>query len=726
MRKLLCLAVLVLFASVAAAGEQVLFDFGKDFDVASVPATNAKVALVPAGTEAGTTPAGAEGGATTAGRDARPTALRIETGHAKDWPGITLRAPGGKWDLFKFEAVSFEIKNTGSNEVTVSCRVDNPGADGVKNCITRTTTLKAGGRETLTVPIAHKTAGGDAGGTGKGGGKMGGKLFGMRGYPLGGGEEGAIDAANITQIIIFTPKPTADHVFEISKVRAEGTYVPPAGPAEGKPFFPFIDTFGQYIHKEWPGKVHSVEEMKQRLADEQKELEAKAGPEDWDQYGGWKSGPTLQATGFFRAEKYKGKWWLVDPEGKLFFSHGVDCVRSMTATPIDERETWFQDFPGAQPEFKEFASKQFALHGYYKGKTPQCFTFAGSNLKRKYGPEWAKIASEMAHKRLRSWGMNTVANWSERGVKMMRTTPYTATVGFQSKLLEGSEGYWGKFRDVFDPEFKAAITKSMQNEKGKTAGDPWCLGFFVDNEIAWGDELSLAIASLRSPPEQAAKKAFIEDLKAKYATIEKLNAAWETKHESWDALLQNRTAPDKKKAGEDLAGFYTKFAEEYFRIIKAAVKEAAPQQLYLGCRFAWVNPRAATAAGKFCDVVSYNIYKKSVAGFQFNGNADVPLMIGEFHFGALDRGVFHTGLVALKNQEERAKTYKDYVQGALRHPNFVGTHWFQYQDEPTTGRSYDEENYQIGLIDEADTPYPETINAVREVGYGMYKYRLEN
>jgi hypothetical protein len=244
--------------------------------------------------------------------------------------------------------------------------------------------------------------------------------------------------------------------------------------------------------------------------------------------------------------------------------------------------------------------------------------------------------------------------------------------------------------------------------------------------MSWGDDTSLAIAALRSPPEQAAKKAFVEELKAAFGEIQKLNQVWGANYESWQALLDSRTAPDKKKAAKELGQFYTKSAEQYFRTVREAIQEVAPNQLYLGCRFAWVNSRAAAAAAKYCDVVSYNLYRKSVADFQFNGGADVPLIIGEFHFGALDRGMFHTGLVSLKDQAERGRTYIDYVQGALRHPAFVGCHWFQYQDEPVTGRVYDEENYQIGFVDVADTPYQETISASREVGYNLYQYRLKN
>ena len=67
---------------------------------------------------------------------------------------------------------------------------------------------------------------------------------------------------------------------------------------------------------------------------------------------------------------------------------------------------------------------------------------------------------------------------------------------------------------------------------------------------------------------------------------------------------------------------------------------------------------------------------------------------------------------------------EDYVTGAVRNPCLVGTHWFQYSDQATTGRG-DGENYQIGLVDICDNPYPETIQAVREVGQQMYKTRLE-
>jgi hypothetical protein len=290
-------------------------------------------------------------------------------------------------------------------------------------------------------------------------------------------------------------------------------------------------------------------------------------------------------------------------------------------------------------------------------------------------------------------------------------------------MIEGSEGYWGKFPDVFDPSFRESMRRSIASRRDKSAGDPWCIGYFSDNEMSWGDETSLALAALKSQPDQPAKRAFLADLREHHGgDIGKLNAAWGTTHESWEALLASRTTPDKAKARADLEAFYSRVADAYFQTVRDAIREVAPGQLYLGCRFAWANARATASAAKFCDVVSFNRYERSVAALRIE-SADVPLIIGEFHFGALDRGMFHTGLVAVGSQDERAAAYRDYVRSALANPAVVGCHWFQYQDQPTTGRVYDEENYQIGFVDIADTPYPEMIAASRALAVEMYRKR---
>lgn len=685
---------LTLVGVAAVHADQRLIDFTPTFNLEQVGRSDAEVRLIPVGAGYG---------------------LRIDTGTARPWPGITLPAPGGRWDFSAWGQVELSVRNAGTNRITVNCRVDNPGADGTRRCVTGHVDLEPGARRTLRVPL--KRADGDT---------LGGKLFGLRGYPVAAGGDRTVDPANVTQLLVFLNQPTLPHAVEVSDIRATGSWTPPtAWTSDAAPYFPLIDTFGQYRHKDWPGKVHSLEELRARKEAEGKRLAGEAGPEGWNQYGGWAAGPQLTASGFFRVEKHEGKWWLVDPAGRLFWSHGIDCVRMLDSTFVEEREDWFEDFPGQQPGFAEFmSSRARALKGHYAGRTARGFSFAGANLKRKYGDDWKQTVPVLIHQRLRHWGLNTIANWSDEGVRLLRHTPYTDTVSSRGAPdIAGSEGYWGKFPDVFDPAFERGLRASMAGRVDRSANDPWCIGYFSDNEMSWGDDASLALAALRSPESQAAKQAFVSDLREKYDDVSELNTAWGTRHASWDALLASREAPDAAKARADLTAFYDRTAGQYFRAVRDAIKAVAPNQLYLGCRFAWVNDRAAIAAGKYCDVVSYNRYERSVADFRFPGG-DKPLIIGEFHFGALDRGLFHTGLVPVENQAARARAYRDYVTGALEHPQFVGSHWFQYQDEPTTGRTYDEENYQIGFVDIADTPYEETIAASRAVGSTLYETRL--
>jgi len=687
-----CIALLSLSGAGFAAQTQEarnplsLFDFGPDFKVESVATSDAQVTVT-------------EGGA-----------LRVQTGHEAPWPGVTLKAPDGKWDLASYETIALEVANRGETSITVSCRVDNPGANGTDHCVTASVSVAPEATETLTVrvfPVPWKL-------------DEPLNLIGMRAAPTHGGQ---LDTSNVTQLVIFLNHPKEDHVFEIDNIRAGGQIKV----LDASAFLPFIDQFGQYIHKEWPGKTHSIEELIAYGRAEKQDLEGHPGPEDRNQYGGWASGPQLKATGFFRVQKHKDKWWLVDPNGKLFWSHGIDCVGSGNATPITDREPYYKDLPGEDSPFAQFyGSGSWAPHGYYKDHCPyKTYDFSRANLRRKYGESFAHAFADITHRRFKSWGINTIANWSDQGIYLMRRTPYVVSLHFEAKRLEGSQGYWGKFYDVFDPSFRTRLRERLEAEKDRSAGDPWCLGYFVHNELAWGSDTSLAMAALVSPADQPAKKVFIDDLKAKYESIEKLNEAWGSSYASWEAMLESKDAPDEQKARADLTAFYTKTAETYFRSIREELKQVAPNQLYLGCRFSVVNDRAALAATKYCDIVSYNQYKYSVADLKLPDDIDMPLIIGEFHFGALDRGMFHTGLRRTESQQDRADKYAAYVRGALRNPYIVGTHWFQYKDQATTGRG-DGENYQIGFIDVCDKPYPEIVRAARDVGYQLYEYRLGN
>ena len=317
--------------------------------------------------------------------------------------------------------------------------------------------------------------------------------------------------------------------------------------------------------------------------------------------------------------------------------------------------------------------------------------------------------------------MNTIANSSDVAICKMDRTPYTDRIELKSPSIAASHDGWWPFRDPFDPEFRANFHRQLLERKAEL-DDPWCFGFFVDNELSWGNESSLGYWTLESPATQCAKIEFVKRLTEKYGEIEKLNEAWETSYASWDALLQS-TANPGAKAVKDCRDFACAIVEEYYKNVRDEFKKVAPNKLYLGCRFAGgTNETFLRIGAKYCDVLSYNIYRYTVDEFKLPEGVDKPILVGEFHFGALDRGVFHWTLIGVKDQKERGQAYFNYVKSALEHPNFIGVHWHQYSEQPTTGR-FDGECFQNGFVDVCDTPYVETIEKIREIGYQMYDVR---
>ncbi|MHC4365323.1 MAG: FAD-dependent oxidoreductase [Planctomycetota bacterium] len=670
--------------------EMVLFDFDGEFDVSRLEVNDAEVRL-------------------SNGR------LRIRT-EEKNPGGVVLKAPEGRWDLSDYLYLAMEVHNGGEREVSVSCRVDNPGATHWRNSSLGNVIVGAKQTETLKVHFKLKPLDEDS--------VLKKYLAGMHGLP--GGHVwhwSTIDAAKINQIKIYVLEPKGERVIEIDNVRGTGLYKPPSEEELKRSFFPFVDEFGQYIHKDWPGKTDSVAELVATGKEEMADFGRHSGPSGWNRYGGWSAGPKLEATGHFRVEKYKGKWWLVDPEGRLFWSHGIDCINmGFGETGITEREHYFSELPDEDSPLGQFYGKgSWAKKSYgnerVRGRT---YKFGNANLFLKYGQGWRRSYSTVTHKRLRSWGMNTIANWSSPEIYLQRKTPYVVAI----------YGYWGggsvagqKFPNVFDEKFRLGLRERMAREVGETTEDSWCIGYFVDNELKWGNGNELSLAVLGAGPEEAAKKEFVKDLKAKYKTVDKLNAAWGSEYDSWEALLASREGPDEKKAKEDLDAFLERVAERYFRICREEVKRAAEEKLYLGCRFNIRNPVPILVSAKYCDVMSYNMYVHGVRSFSPPEGVSKPVIIGEFHFGAMDRGPLYPGLRDVPNQAQRGAAYRSYVRGALENPYIVGTHWFQYKDQATTGRG-DGENCQVGFLDICDRPYPETIAACREVGYSMYEYRL--
>jgi hypothetical protein len=442
------------------------------------------------------------------------------------------------------------------------------------------------------------------------------------------------------------------------------------------------------------GKIKTMEILIKRLKEK--------GTEDFPAMNGQK----LEGTGHFRVEKVDGKWWFVDPEGHLFWSHGITCVLFSSAnTKVSGREHFFEGIPPENEPIHEFLSNINNLAH---------FDFPKANLYRKYGDDWKEKGTLNALKRLKSWGLNSFGNWSDEDIYLYpdHRVPYTVDISPRWPKLDGRDK---KFPDVFDPAFQRAVAEAMQSKGDRMKDDPYCIGYFVDNELSVS---GLTNSLMKQTPDGHAKQAFWGYLKNKYGIARKLNRQWKTRE------LPALAAGDAKV-------FELQILDRYYRICREEVKKVAPDKLYLGSRLHChyfpddqTEVELIKTASLYCDVITFNRYRFSAADLILPEDTDKPIIIGEFHFGALDRGHFHTGLRSVANQQQRAEAYYQYVKGALGNPQIVGTHWFQYSDQAFTGR-FDGENYQIGFIDICDNPYPEMVDAARRIGYKLYRLRSE-
>jgi hypothetical protein len=153
--------------------------------------------------------------------------------------------------------------------------------------------------------------------------------------------------------------------------------------------------------------------------------------------------------------------------------------------------------------------------------------------------------------------------------------------------------------------------------------------------------------------------------------------------------------------------------DRYFATVCDAMRRHDPHHLLLGVRFYGVPPRFLLAPMRRMDVVSVNTYAtqpdRSIMETLHRATGR-PILLGEYHMGATDRGPTSHGLVGVANQRERGTGYAHYLEQAAAIPYCVGAHWFQHVDQPVLGR-FDGENYNIGFVDVTDAPYRELADA---------------
>lgn len=168
---------------------------------------------------------------------------------------------------------------------------------------------------------------------------------------------------------------------------------------------------------------------------EVKTVRAARSSDQLSQYGGFAKS-RVSGSGFFQVTKQSGKWWLVDPDGHLFYSLGVNSVRSKRVGREDDAS-------------------------------------------------WVKETYEL----LTESGFNTLGRWSDQDDFETAGTPlpWCNTLSFMKDYVRQKDG--GKINvdsrtmPVFDAEWPKFCEEYAMRHAAPLSEDRWLLGHFSDNEL---------------------------------------------------------------------------------------------------------------------------------------------------------------------------------------------------------------------------------------------------
>ena len=168
-----------------------------------------------------------------------------------------------------------------------------------------------------------------------------------------------------------------------------------------------------------------------------KTLRAAKTSDTRNKYGGF-AGEKVASPGYFRLIEKHNKWWLVDPQGCLFLSVGLNSVGPERIGAKDETA-------------------------------------------------WTKKTKEM----ITGAGFNTIGRWSAAELfdKHNHNIPWCSTHMFMKAYSKarpknrGQRGYPNETIPVFDPEWPAFCKMYAEANLKNTIDDPYLLGHFSDNEL---------------------------------------------------------------------------------------------------------------------------------------------------------------------------------------------------------------------------------------------------
>lgn len=333
-------------------------------------------------------------------------------------------------------------------------------------------------------------------------------------------------------------------------------------------------------------------------------------------------------------------------------------------------------------------------------------------------PEQVKAWAAATLPRVKEFGFKGLGAWCHQAFHEL-DVPITRDLNVSTYMQHDA-------RRFYSPGWAETAEKAIVDQVTPLRENKNLVGYFIDNELDWGEggagpRVYFDNLSVEDPNRAAVMRV----IQKNWETIEQFNADWKTSFSSFDTLATAMTLPNESPDAyaKLFSAWLESMARDYFTLTTSLIRKHDPNHLILGVRFKGRAPREVVRASNgLTDVQSINYYvadgklDRAMFDRMHHESGGQPVMITEYAFHALDgrsgnRNTFgFDGQVV--DQQARAEGYKLFTSRFARVPYIIGADWFQWNDEPPSGRRVDGEDVNFGMVDVDDQPYQWMRDAV--------------
>ncbi|MBM3755389.1 MAG: hypothetical protein FJW38_15560 [Acidobacteria bacterium] len=396
-----------------------------------------------------------------------------------------------------------------------------------------------------------------------------------------------------------------------------------------------------------------------------------------DRYGGWNS-IRANATGYFRVEEIRGRWYLITPEGNGYIAIGANHI------------------------------------GAYLRSAEQ----SGPLLKR--AGESGDKALALLIGEMKSLGLTAGEAYAPLHAKLGRLFPRIENINYPTP---------SKFEfDVFDPAVVSKIHDHTVSACRAFASDPWVIGVAFADQPVWDSRRVDHHRNLA--PTSPGRTRYAEFLRSRYTDAAACNAAYGTAFSSLTPEEDFKSIDAKKPAVKaDDEAFLGIIADRLYGELKAATRKGAPNHLFLGERFVvrQAPSEVIRAVGRHVDIHCTQALILSPQRppewqvFQADGYRTTYAQIGQKPVIVIDWAApfsldttYETERGVIKSEAESGDDAAAWIRAAFEEPYLVGLFTCQLAGRHGNDRWFPEGRMKRTLLRDDGTPFPQRTQRIAD------------